>query len=420
MPRAILILLVLTLANLVNVMDRTLLSVLIQPIKSDLHLSDTQIGLLLGLSFAVVYSLGAIPLARLADRGLHRRVLVGSLIAWSLMTSLGGLAQNFGQFAAARFGVAAGEAGLLPTGYALISKLFSARRRGMAIAIFSLGLPLGTALGAAVAGVLAERVGWRMVFILVGPVGLLLLPFFMLSFPKVEATPPRPGSFLKDAKQLLALPVYRNLWAGHAIATLFGYSLGGFFAAFAMRVHGLTAKQAAFIVAVSSMTTGVAGVVSGGWLHDLAVKARPGTGLYPAAAALLVSGALSVWGLLASGTVLAMTVLIVAKLLYGMITAPTYATAMTVAPVEMRATSSALIGLSTSLIGAALGPLIAGVLSDMLLPRLGPMSLRYALLCAPFFEVVGAVFILRAIRTGRVPHGQIADVAGPLVPDAPG
>lgn len=400
MSRAYWILLVLTLANLVNVMDRTLLTVLIQPIKTDLHLSDTQLGLLLGASFAVVYSLAGLPLARLADRGLHRRVLVGSVLVWSAMTSLSGLAQSFWQFAGARVGVAAGEAGLLPAGYGLISKLFPAQRRGLAVAVFALGLPLGAALGASFAPRLAEQIGWRGVFMVVGPLSLLLLPMFFLAFPKVDAAdPPSRSNFLADAKRLLSSRAYRNLWIGHAVATLFGYSLGGFFVAFMMRTHGLSAKQAGLVVAVSSVTTGVAGIVAGGILHDIAAKGRPGRGLYPAIGALILSSACAAWGLLAEATTLAVALIVAAKFLYGAITAPTYASALSLSAPELRATSSALIGLSTSLIGATFGPLIAGALSDLLHPWAGDSALRYALLCAPVFEIVGAVLLWRAARS---------------------
>jgi MFS family permease len=296
-------------------------------------------------------------------------------------------------------GVAAGEAGLLPTAHAIISRMFSQTRRGTAIAIFSLGLPLGGALGAVIAGGLADSYGWRAVFLMVGPAGLLLLPLMVFAVPRLESgLGPANGSFFADAKQLLKLPFYRNLWAGHAVATLYGYAMGGFFAAFVMRVHGLTTKQAGLLIALSSLTTGVTGVLSGGVMHDWAARRGPGAGLYPAAAALVLSAALTCFGLLSPGVFAPLAMLIIAKLFYASITAPTYATALNLVPANMRATSSALIGLSTSLLGATCGPLVTGVLSDVLEPWAGTDALRYALLSNPGFELLGAFLIWRAAR----------------------
>ncbi len=394
MSRAYWILLVLTLANLVNVMDRTLLTVLIQPIKTDLHLSDTQLGLLLGASFAVVYSLAGFRCAagrpRIASTGSRR--LGAGLVCDDLAERPGPILLAVRRRAV---GVAAGEAGLLPAGYGLISSCSPHRggawRRGLRLGPSARGRSGGQLRAPpGRADRLAGRLHGRRSPQSVAPADVLP------GFPEGgRGGPPIPLEFLADAKRLLSSRAYRNLWIGHAVATLFGYSLGGFFVAFMMRTHGLSAKQAGLVVAVSSVTTA--------WRVSSPAEScttwRKGTA----------------WPRALSGDRRPHTVVGVRRL--GAIgrsddagggahrrgqvpvrrdhRAHLCERAQPFRP-ELRATSSALIGLSTSLIGATFGPLIAGALSDLLHPWAGDSALRYALLCAPVFEIVGAVLLWRA------------------------
>lgn len=392
---------VLLCANVVNVMDRSIVSVLIESIRRDFHLSDTEIGLLVGLSFFTVYSLLALPVSRIADRGHYRLVIAGSIVVWSLMTTVGGFAMNFALFASSRLGVAAGEAGLVPTAHALISRLFSEKRRGVALAVFSLAIPLGGALGAVVAGHLNQAAGWRVVMFTVGPVGLLLAPAVLLVVPKLERPLGRSQSFAKDAISLLRRPVYRYLWAGHAITTTYGYAIGAFAAPFLIRVHGLTSSQVGSVVAINSLIVGIAGIYAGGLLHDLVVRWRPWAGLLPSIVALIISAGITYIALSAANGFEAAFELGAALTLYTMMTVPAITMAMNFVPPTLRATSSAVMGLGVNIFGAALGPVIAGTLSDFLKTSGVPNPLGHAMMAMTAFEFFGVILFIQSLRFAR-------------------
>jgi predicted MFS family arabinose efflux permease len=169
--RAGAVLVALLLINMLSQIDRILPFILAESIKTDLNLSDTQIGLMTGAAFAVCYTLLSLPLARASDRGSPRFVLVACLVVWSAMTALGGLAAGFLFLAVTRFGVAFGEAGGIPAGHALIARKIRPERRGLAIGLFSMGIPLGTMIGFAAGGALADTLGWRIALIGAGAVG---------------------------------------------------------------------------------------------------------------------------------------------------------------------------------------------------------------------------------------------------------
>ena len=182
-PRGTLAILVLVLVSTVNAIDRQLPFILVDPIKAELGLSDTQVGLMAGLAFAVVYSFAGLPLARLADRGSPRRVLVASLAIWSLATAVTGGAQNFIQLILCRIGVAASEAGSMPAAHALIARTFPTSRRAAIVAAFSLGVPIGSTLGLALGGWINDVANWRTAFFIVGLPGLLIAAGAMIVLP---------------------------------------------------------------------------------------------------------------------------------------------------------------------------------------------------------------------------------------------
>ena len=156
-----------------NFLDRQIVTILAEPIKVDLGLSDTQIGLMTGLAFAVFYTVLGIPLARLADRANRVSIISAALVVWSGMTALCGMAQNFGQMLAARIGVGVGEAGCSPPAHSLIADYFPPEKRASALSIYALGIPIGSILGLLAGGWIAEFYGWRMAFYLVGLPGIL-------------------------------------------------------------------------------------------------------------------------------------------------------------------------------------------------------------------------------------------------------
>lgn len=414
---SVVVLLFLTLVNIVNFMDRTISLVVGEAIRRDLGLSDGQLGLLQGFAFAAVYCVVAIPLSRLSDRGFHRSVIAGSVLVWSVMTTLGGLAQSFWHLALMRIGVAAGEAGLTPASHSLISRLFTPERRGLAIGIFTLGLPLGIAAGAYLGGLIADSHGWRACFFIIGPIGLLFVPMAFAAVPKVDAARAQDDGLWAGTKLLFRNPAYRCLWMGAATASMFGYALATFFVPLFIRVHGMTAAQVGAIYGAINAVIGVLGIIAGGVLHDLVARRRPGRGLMPAAVALALSAPISLVGYMSSGPAAAMAAICVALLLYLLVGVPTYTLAQTIAPPELRATSSALMGFSNGLVGASGGPLVAGYLSDLLTPTFGTDSLRYSLASLAVFQLIGAWLFLRAMRhLSAETDGALGAVRAPAVP----
>ncbi len=171
-PGARAMLALLVLLYVINYIDRQILSVLLEPIKQELEVSDTAMGLLTGLAFALFYTTAGIPIARWADRGSRRKVVVVGVVVWSAMTALSGLARNFVQLALARVGVGIGEATLSPAAHSLISDAFPPERRATALGIYNIGGNVGIMLGFMLGGWIGEAFGWRMAFFVVGLPGL--------------------------------------------------------------------------------------------------------------------------------------------------------------------------------------------------------------------------------------------------------
>lgn len=383
------------LTNTVNYMDRSLIFVLGEPIKQDLGLTDSQLGILHGLAFALVFSMLSLPLSRLSDRGLQRLVIMGSVAVWSVMTFLGGLAQTFWKLALMRIGVAAGEAGLHPASHSLISTVFPIEKRGLALAVFSVGLPLGLASGSILGGWISDSYGWRMAFLIIGPVGFLLLPFIYFAIPKrvrqVEAEQEKQNMF-QAMRELMVHKAFRHLFIAYAIVTFFGFGMGTFFVPFYMRLHEMTALQGGTVYGTVNAIAGIFGILIGGYIYDLIAKKGVASALIPIVSALLVSSVLAPLGWMVANTSLSIVFISVTVFMYIFVTVPTIALGQTLAPTNLRAMASALITISGGLIGATGGPLIAGMLSDMFEPMTGIESIRYALVCIGVFQIVGAFF----------------------------
>jgi len=374
--RPLLVLAVLTLVNIVNVMDRSLMSVLAEPIRREFHLSDTQLGILTGLAFAVVYGFLAIPVSRIADRGLYRGVIAICLVVWSSLTVLGGLAHTFFQLAATRVGVAAGEGGLNPASHALISRLFSPQRRGTAIGIFSLGVPLGVAGGALLAGFVAQSYGWRAALFAIGPVGFFLLPllFVLPAFPIRQQV--RGSIAWGAALGLLTLRTYRNVWLACALSSMFSFGAGAFAGPAFMRAHHMSLSEIGVIFGATAVLGTGAGAFLGGFLFDAVKRRFPGYELYPSVLSLVISAAAALGGWLFSDNVHAISALTVALFCYALTAVPAMTVAQNMTSPDKRAGASALLGVSTGVVGATMGPLIVGTLSDTLAFWAGPRNVK--------------------------------------------
>jgi predicted MFS family arabinose efflux permease len=377
-----LILGVLLLVNVLNFVDRQLPFILIDSIREELNLSDSQIGLMAGVSFAVVYSFAGLPLARLADRFSARAVIAATLAFWSLMTAAGGLAQNFTHLLLARAGVAAGEAGATPAAHALISRTFPVTSRGIALAVFSLGVPIGGTIGLALGGWINDVAGWREAFFIVGLPGVLMAVIAWTVLPKAAARtgPARTHTpFVVAVKFLFRIRSFRHMAAASSLFACGSYAMNVFAPAFLMRTHDMSAAQAGLGLGLASGIGGIIGTFAGGYFGDvLGRKDARWRQLIPALGmALCVPAALGAW--LVPSPLLS---LILLTFVYGLgllYFAPTFAAAQLLVPDDIRAMAAAVLLFCLTLVGSSVGPYAMGWVSDHLAPQVGALSLRYAL-----------------------------------------
>jgi predicted MFS family arabinose efflux permease len=393
------ILALLLLVNIANFVDRQLPFILITSIKAELQLSDSQIALMAGLAFALVYSFASLPLALAADRWNPRWVLAGSLAVWSGMTGLSGLVTNFMQLVLCRVGVAASEAGATPSAHALIARFMQPRVRAMALAIFSLGVPIGSMLGLVLGGWINDVLDWRAAFFVVGLPGLILaaIAWFVLPDPPRHVEPAseqtdRAPPFMATLGTLWAIPSMRHMAVASAFYACGSYAINVFAPAFLMRVHGMSSSAAGLGMGVVFGVGGLIGTFAGGWFGDrLARRSEAWRLRVPAIGqALSLPTALGAW--LVADPVLAVALLTVSYMFGLLYFAPTFAAAQSLVPDRIRATTSAALLFCLTIVGSSVGPLVVGWISDALEPQFGELSLRYAMCSMAVTMALSALF----------------------------
>lgn len=384
---AYLALFILALIYMFNYVDRQIIAILAQPIKEELSLSDTQLGLLSGFAFALVYSTFGIPVAWLADRGNRVRIVAASCALWSICTALCGFAGNFLQLVLARAGVGIGESGGVPPSYSLISDYFPQSTRGFAIALYSLGLPLGATLGMALGGWVAANYGWRSAFIAVGAPGILLALVAILVIRE-----PRRGVFdvdpdvVKNApsirecvRQYLANKALVILLVACATCSMCFNAFGSWAPSLLLRTKGMTMDD---LAAHYSIVMGVA--LALGMLASGVITKRSGANLRLYALipglAMLLGIPFYLAGIMASSWHASMWLLAVPMMLNVIQLAPSMAIVQSLAPPSQRSTASAITLLVYNIFGSGLGPLYTGVISDLAEPFYGTESLKIAML----------------------------------------
>ena len=261
---------------------RQILVIIQQPIKDEMGLSDTQLGLLTGFAFALVYIFAGIPIAYMADRGNRRNIIAIAVTVWSGMTAVSGFAQNYTQLLLARMGVGIGEAGGSPPAHAMISDYFPPAQRATAMGIYSTGVHIGVFVGFLIGGVITESMGWRMAFMVVGLPGILFAIVFRLTVKEPQRgrwETADEASFKPTLGETLRLLVrYRSFWylaAGTGFTAFAGYGNGNFAPPFVMRVHGLSASEAGIAMAILGGSSGLIGTLLGGRLADRLAKRDP-------------------------------------------------------------------------------------------------------------------------------------------------
>lgn len=389
----------------VNFLDRQILAVLMPAIKAEFDVSDTRLGLLAGPAFAVFYTTLGIPLAVLADRGSRRWLIGASLALFSAMTALSGLVTSFGQLLAARIGVGVGEAGTNPASHSLIADLYGPRERSTAMAVFALGPQLGLLLAFLVGGWAGQRWGWRAAFLAAGCSGFLLAALVGLGFDEPERVGAHggpegraPSSPLATARAMWACPALRHILLGVSLATAVGQAVLTWAPSFLERSHGFGSAAAGALLALVLGAGGATGTYLGGRLADGLSVRDPRWQVWVVALAL--GAAAPLWGAtyLAPGTATMLALMALPGFLAGVFIGPTFALVQALVEPHRRAVAASILLFLANLVGYSLGPLAVGALSDVLAPRLGADSLRYALTAV---SALGAWAALHYAAAGR-------------------
>lgn len=410
--------------NLLNYFDRNLITILIEPIKKDLSLSDGQAGVLMGLAFALIYSLLGIPVARYADRGRRVGVLGASLALWSVMTTLCGTATNFATMFLTRLGVGVGEAGGLPSTHALVGAYFPPQQRGTAMSIVAVGGSLGLLLGLVAGGLMHEAFGWRSAFLIAGVPGVIIALILLLTVREPPLPPARPGENRQNLGEALRLLWERKsyvwLTVGLGIATIGAYGHQAWIPTFLMRSFGLSPAETGIYYGMASIPAAFVGVLGGGLIIDrlsrrdarwpLWITAMSFAAMVPIALAFFLAPSLP--GVVGRPWIVVALALPIATLGV-MWTAPCFALIQNLAGARLRATAAAAFMLVTNLVGLSLGPPITGWISDALAGIAGSDSLRLALAIVSLPYLIGVVLFLRAARTVKRDLEAAAEDAAP-------
>ncbi|HEX8064054.1 MAG TPA: MFS transporter [Allosphingosinicella sp.] len=413
------VLAILLLAYIFNFIDRQIIGVLAVPIRAEFGLDDKALGLL-GVVFGLFYATIAIPIAWLADRRARVPIIAVSITLWSLFTAACGMVQSYGQLVVARMGVAFGEAGGIAPSYALIADLFPKERRARALAFFSLGIPLGSALGIFFGGSLTEYLSWRTAFLIVGLAGLptaLLVKLFIAepARGRFDAGESQPAPPLREtARTLAGNPSFWLLSFGAASGSILGYGLIFWLPSFFSRSFHLSQSEIALYYGSIVLVGGVAGTWLGGWIGDRVGPARPGAyALIPAVCFLMTAPAFAL-GLFAPNHWVAWLLFTFGQMMALAWLGPVISAVQHIVAPSVRATASASFLFINNLIGIAFGIYFLGWLSDRMKLAHGDDSLQYSILYGLGFYLLSALLYLAAsTRLRRDWHRQEKSVPGP-------
>jgi predicted MFS family arabinose efflux permease len=398
------VLLLLLLAYIFNFLDRTILSILAGSIIKDLKLSDWEFGVLSGPPFAILYSVLAIPFALWADRTSRSRVIAGAVAVWSGFTALCAVATSFLTLFLFRMGVGIGEAGGVAPSYALIADYFPPARRARALAIFSLGIPLGLAGGTLIGAYLASWINWRAAFLVMGIAGLVLAPVMLLFVRDLPRPAPSAGeevSVWRVFPILARKPTFWLMAFAASCSSLAGYGLLAWTPTVLERSFGFGLVERGQFLASIFVIGGTAGVFAGGWLADrLGQGDRSWYARLPAIAWLITAPTFAL-GLMSSDPWAAWPLLLIPNALNILWLGPVTTAVQHLVSRPMRSTASASFLLINNLIGLGVGPVLIGAMSGLFTARFGTEALRYAAVSVVGFYLIAALVMLFAVKRLR-------------------
>jgi MFS family permease len=396
----------LTVVGACSMIDRTILSTLLEPIKHEFGLKDSQLGLIAGLAFATAHAIVAIPLGRLADRVNRRNLIAVCLLIWSVMTALCGTAGTFVQLLLARMGVGAGEAGGQAATLSVVSDLYPEKRRATAVSVYYLSSPIGVMLAGSVGGVIAAEHGWRAALFVAAVPGALmsvLLPLLGREPPR-EAAVRAPAEaavpfrevlrFIGTQKSLL------QLLAALAVLTFAVSGLGSFAVSFFVRYHGMSLRTLGPVIGIASGAVGICVLLASGVTSDKIGQRDPRRRLWLLAIVIAAVTPIVLASFLVKGSAalpLYLTNLVLMNIWMG----PALAMTQSLVPSHMRATVAAFVYVIIGVLGFGLGPMLVGLLSDGLASVAGKDGLRWSMIFCAALNFWGVAHLLTASRTLR-------------------
>ena len=407
-----------------NFIDRQIIGILAVPIQAELALSDTQLSLMGGMAFALFYTVLGIPIAWLADRKNRTWIITIALMIWCAMTALCGLAQNFVQLFLARLGVGVGEAGGVAPSYSLISDYFPSNQRSRALGIYAFAIPIGSALGMLIGGVLTNLIGWRLTFIVVGILGLAIAPLF-----KLTVKEPKRGRYDSTTSDVTAVPFSSVIQILKTKKSFWFLSLGG--ASASMMTYGLLFWFPSFLVRSFNAEL----VTFFSWLPSFMLPTDPSPVLFVSyfyGLILLVGGIAGIWlgavvsdklgetdktiygrapaysfiatipffliGILSNSLIIVFFSFMIIQALSFVMMGPLVSSLQHIVGPNMRATTSAIALFINNLVGIGLGNLLIGILSDFLSAQFAEEALRYSIASGVIFYLVAAILFLFAAK----------------------
>ena len=382
--------------------DRQIVAILQEPIKLHFQISDTQLGLLTGVMFALFYATLGMPMAMWADRRNRRNLITFSIALWSLMTALCGAAMQFWQLLLARIGVGVGEAGSNPPSHSIISDLYAAEERGTAMAIFGLGVNIGVMLGYLIGGWVNEWLDWRWAFVVAGVPGLviaLIVRFSMVEPPRGYADgiierPPAPP-FASVVRFMMSKASIVHLLIGNILISFAGYAAIAWAPVYFQRVHGMSTGESGTLLALAIGLGGGIGTFMGGYLADrLATRAEGWRGWVVSISAAVYAPA-AFLGYIADDATVAVLWFLVPAALGGVYIGTSFAILQSLLAVVMRSVGAAINLFLLNIVGLGAGPLVVGIISDYMEPSVGIDSIRYGLSFTVIIMLWGAIHFFR-------------------------
>ncbi|HSG59428.1 MAG TPA: MFS transporter [Woeseiaceae bacterium] len=378
---------VLAVVYMFNFIDRYILAILLPAIREEFQVGDTLLGLLTGTAFALFYVAVGIPVARLADKVNRRNLIAVAVAVWSGMTALSGLAANVWQLTLARIGVGIGEAGCSPPAHSMIADLYPPEQRSSAMGFYTLGIGAGIMLAYLAGGWVAQNIGWREALFIVGLPGLLLalIVRFTLAEPARGASEKRRDSGRQPAfrlvmRFLVSRRSFVYMAVGAGLISFVGYSIGNFMPSFIERSYGMELAAIGLWLGLINGTAGGFGFFLGGYLADRVGRAGQARAVRFLALASIFTALLHVGVFVAPTAGWSLVLFVLPALTSNFYLAPVLGQTQSLVSLRMRAVASAIMLLVINVIGLALGPPVTGLISDLLLPRFGDDSMRYALL----------------------------------------